>query len=177
MKDKMERFLVLPFTAGCISPSSVAITNSTHVSSPQPKRSKLDPLFHSSSRILVPSPPGLNHQEYHKEGTSSDQSMKGPLKLPDHFLKPNISLGVLKMFKNFKISFSQLFVLKEEHELEDEMEIGHPTDVKHVSHIGADGSHLANPIKGWDYFMIPPDHHHEFLSFTHATIADNSNSS
>lgn len=39
---------------------------------------------------------------------------------------------------------------KEEIE-EVEMEIGYPTDVKHVTHIGLDGSTKINPmIKGWD---------------------------
>lgn len=35
-------------------------------------------------------------------------------------------------------------------EVEIEMEIGFPTDVKHVTHIGLDGSTMTNPVKGWD---------------------------
>lgn len=35
-------------------------------------------------------------------------------------------------------------------EVEIEMEIGCPTDVKHVTHIGLDGSTMRNPVKGWD---------------------------
>ena len=31
-----------------------------------------------------------------------------------------------------------------------EMEIGCPTDVKHVTHIGWDGLANANPLVGWD---------------------------
>lgn len=41
-------------------------------------------------------------------------------------------------------------------ELEMDIEIGFPTDVKHVTHIGWDGSATNNPIKGWDN-LIPPE--------------------
>lgn len=44
-----------------------------------------------------------------------------------------------------------------EEEIEElEMEIGVPTDVKHVTHIGWDGSANTNPIQGWDN-LIPPE--------------------
>lgn len=42
---------------------------------------------------------------------------------------------------------------------DEEMQIGFPTDVKHIMHVGWDGSTTTNPIKGWDN-LIPP----EFLS-------------
>lgn len=47
-------------------------------------------------------------------------------------------------------------------EMEMEMEIGCPTDVKHVTHIGWDGCASAtatasSPVKGWDN-LITPDH-------------------
>ncbi|CAK9167733.1 unnamed protein product [Ilex paraguariensis] len=45
-------------------------------------------------------------------------------------------------------------------EMEMEMEIGLPTDVKHVTHIGWDGSTTTNPVKGWENFKAP-----EILSF------------
>ncbi len=41
-----------------------------------------------------------------------------------------------------------------------EMEIGYPTDVKHVTHIGLDGSTTTNPVKGWENLKNP-----EILSF------------
>lgn len=41
------------------------------------------------------------------------------------------------------------------------MEIGYPTDVKHVTHIGLDGSSTTNThIKGWENLKAP-----EILSF------------
>ena len=39
--------------------------------------------------------------------------------------------------------------------MEREMEIGYPTDVKHVTHIGLDGTTMTNPIKGWDCLKSP----------------------
>lgn len=46
-------------------------------------------------------------------------------------------------------------------EVEMEMEIGNPTDVKHVTHIGYDGStKIINPVKGWENSKAP-----ELLSF------------
>ncbi|GMH20252.1 hypothetical protein Nepgr_022093 [Nepenthes gracilis] len=56
--------------------------------------------------------------------------------------KPNISCGSRLLIKRFK-SLSQLFVYKDEvdeEEMEMTMEIGFPTDVKHLTHIGWDGS-------------------------------------
>ena len=49
---------------------------------------------------------------------------------------------------------------EEEEEMEREMEIGYPTDVKHVTHIGLDGSTTTNPIKGWESLKVP-----EIISF------------
>jgi len=48
-------------------------------------------------------------------------------------------------------------VEKDEYEeVEIEMEIGCPTDVQHVTHIGWDGiATSADPIRGWDP-LIPP---------------------
>jgi hypothetical protein len=46
---------------------------------------------------------------------------------------------------------------KEDMEEVDEMEIGCPTDVKHVTHIGWDGgaSATASPVMGWDNLVTP----------------------
>ncbi|KAE8009860.1 hypothetical protein FH972_006269 [Carpinus fangiana] len=74
---------------------------------------------------------------------------------------PNTTTGIHKLVKGFK-NISQLFVYKEDME-EMEMEIGCPTDVKHVTHIGWDGCASAtattscSPVKGWDN-LITPDH-------------------
>eukprot|EP00262_Sarcandra_glabra_P013139 TRINITY_DN3578_c0_g1_i2.p1 TRINITY_DN3578_c0_g1~~TRINITY_DN3578_c0_g1_i2.p1 ORF type:complete len:113 (-),score=23.29 TRINITY_DN3578_c0_g1_i2:35-373(-) len=59
--------------------------------------------------------------------------------------KSNISAGLQRLIKTIK-SFSQMFVYKEE---VGEMEIGFPTDVKHVTHIGWDGSTTTSTMKNW----------------------------
>ncbi|KAK1422619.1 hypothetical protein QVD17_17904 [Tagetes erecta] len=54
------------------------------------------------------------------------------------------------VFKSFKF-ISQIFVVKER-----EMEIGYPTDVKHVAHIGWDGS-SGNAPSWMNEFKTAPD--------------------
>ncbi|GAA0170348.1 hypothetical protein LIER_40938 [Lithospermum erythrorhizon] len=61
------------------------------------------------------------------------------------FPKLRISEKVNLVIMHFK-TLSHLFVYKEDiEEIEVEMEIGQPTDVKHVTHIGWDGSTTVNP--------------------------------
>ncbi|KAK4755057.1 hypothetical protein SAY87_008814 [Trapa incisa] len=54
------------------------------------------------------------------------------------------------IYKSFKF-FSQIFVMKER-----EMEIGYPTDVKHVAHIGWDGA-SGNAPSWMNEFKSTPD--------------------
>ncbi|KAG6647453.1 CRIB domain-containing protein RIC4 [Carya illinoinensis] len=145
MKDRMERFVVLPFSVGCISEASVAVSVQQ-----RPRRSK-----------PVTNPSAIRSKEEDDlESLSGESNSVGFLVNQ----KPNITTGFNKLFKGFK-NFSQLFVYKEDlEELEMEMEIGCPTDVKHVTHIGWDGSDsAANPMMGWEN-LIPP----EFLSLSSA---------
>ncbi|PSS35917.1 CRIB domain-containing protein [Actinidia chinensis var. chinensis] len=146
MRDKMERLVVLPFSIGCVSHSSVALGRAPP-NKPKPE----------------PNSDATRTQEREEIINSSVEAEKmksswGFLAVP----KPNISNGVHRLVKSFK-SVSQLFVYKEEMEeleMEMEMEIGLPTDVKHVTHIGWDGTATTNPVKGWEN-LTPP----EFLSF------------
>lgn len=58
-------------------------------------------------------------------------------------------------------------VYKEEmEEMEHEMEIGYPTDVKHLTHIGLDGSTTTNNVRGWKSLKPPP----ELLSFSSISL-------
>ncbi|KAK7374373.1 hypothetical protein VNO80_07803 [Phaseolus coccineus] len=142
MRQKMERLVILPFSAGCISEATVA------VGLPHPRRSKP----HTSS-----SPPTIKGAKVVEDSeTLSGESMKNSLRLLDVVPKPNLSNGFNRLFKGFK-NFSQLFVEKDEYEeVEIDMEIGCPTDVQHVTHIGWDGiATSADPIRGWDP-LIPP---------------------
>lgn len=49
-------------------------------------------------------------------------------------------------------------------ETEKEMEIGFPTDVKHVTHIGLDGSRAINHVKGWE--NLDPSKENSFSSIS-----------
>ncbi|XP_059665593.1 CRIB domain-containing protein RIC4-like isoform X2 [Cornus florida] len=136
MRDRMERLVVLPFSVGCVSESSIAVC------AQQPRRSKLDTLSSSSIRT----------REDEEESLSSESLRSSSFRMLA-LTKPNISTGIRRLFKGFK-SFSQIFEMDE---LEMEMQIGLPTDVKHVTHIGVDGTTTTttNPTKGWDNLMAP----------------------
>ncbi|KAJ6360460.1 hypothetical protein OIU77_004471 [Salix suchowensis] len=144
MRDRMERLVLLPFSFGCVSESSVAI--GVH----HPRRSKTETNL-SATRA----------KEEDEESSSSTESMKNSLK----FLalsKPSISIGLHRLVKGFK-NFPQLFAYKEEIK---EMEIGSPTDVKHVTHIGWDAAApTSNPVHGWDNLISP-----ELLSLQSETL-------
>ncbi|MQL95769.1 hypothetical protein Taro_028423 [Colocasia esculenta] len=146
MRDRMERFVILPFSIGCVSQSSVAVSDNT-----QPKKS------HGAEANPSPkaSPEGEN-----LEGEKT-KSSSGFLPLP----RRNISTGLHRLVvKGFK-GLSQLFTVsmeEDEEEVEVEMEIGFPTDVKHVAHIGLDGTTgvLAPAAKGgsaWDMGGAAPE--------------------
>ncbi|KAI3880346.1 hypothetical protein MKX03_011079 [Papaver bracteatum] len=124
MRSRIERLVILPFSIGCVSQSSVAVVD-------DPKKSKL---------------------EREKEDESSSDGEEVNTK-NSTLAKPNISLSFYKLMKNFK-NLSQLFVYKEVDDINMEMEIGFPTDVKHVTQIGWDGnnSKATTIIKGcnWD---------------------------
>ncbi|KAG4992620.1 hypothetical protein AAZX31_09G229800 [Glycine max] len=150
MRQRMERLVILPFSAGCISEASVA------VGVPYPRRSKPD--------TNAPPPTIKRSKSVEDSEILSGESMKNSLRLLDVVPKPNLSNGFNRLVKGFK-NISQLFVEKDEfEEVEIDMEIGCPTDVQHVTHIGWDGiaTSAADPImKGWDA-LIP----HELLSLS-----------
>ncbi|XP_061357392.1 CRIB domain-containing protein RIC4 [Gastrolobium bilobum] len=141
MRQRMERLVILPFSTGCISEASVA------VGLPQPRRSKSDTSIPRKGSKGVDDPENL-----------SGESMKNSLRLLDIVPKPNLSTSFNRLFKGFK-NFSQLFLEKEEEleELEIDMEIGCPTNVQHVTHIGLDGiATSADPMRGLEN-LIPPE--------------------
>ncbi|XP_009773306.1 CRIB domain-containing protein RIC4-like [Nicotiana tabacum] len=143
MRDRMEKFVLLPFSMGCISESSVAIGQLHHKRS-SPHETNLTPTRSQEE--------GKEEEEEQEEGEDDDRisSLKSP----------NLSLMALpkfqRLFKNFK-NLSHLFVDKDE--MEDEeiigMEIGVPTDVKHVTHIGIDGASTSVLPRSWEHLKIP----------------------
>ncbi|XP_021281751.1 CRIB domain-containing protein RIC4 isoform X1 [Herrania umbratica] len=147
MRDRMERFVILPFSVGCVSESSVAVAVQ------QPRRSKPADTNPTAAIVLL-----VEAQREEDEESLSNESMKYSLKfLP--LPKPDISTGFHRLCKSFK-TFSQIFAYKEDSE--KEMEIGFPTDVKHVTHIGLDGSASSSPSMGsWENLLSP----HELFTF------------
>ncbi|GAB2277189.1 CRIB domain-containing protein [Dionaea muscipula] len=122
MRDRMERFIVLPFSLGCISHASVGVVEYSS------KRSAASDAAKSSSSRC---------REEVDEGSLCGESQSQSQRVKH---ANNISTGVNRLVKSFK-NLSQLFTYEDELE---ELEIGCPTDVKHVTHIGWDG------CSGWD---------------------------
>ncbi|KAE8713329.1 Tetratricopeptide-like helical, putative isoform 1 [Hibiscus syriacus] len=137
----MERVVPLPF--GCVSESSVAVA----VQQQQPRRSNSkQPVDDTRSASAT----RARHEEEEEE--EEEEEYKESLSM-----KPDVSTGFHKLFKSFK-TFSHLFVYKEEMEdSEDDMEIGLPTDVKHVAHVGLDesSSSSSKSMGSWDYLFSP----------------------
>ncbi|XP_014497509.1 CRIB domain-containing protein RIC4 isoform X2 [Vigna radiata var. radiata] len=132
MRKRMER-IVVPCSFSCASHSSVELG--------VPKGSKED-----SKATIV---------SRHDTSIVRANIKRGK---PSWFLplpKPNVAAGIHRIIKTIK-NFPQLFFYREnEEEKEAEMEIGFPTDVKHVTHIGIDGSTITNNVRGWDNLKAP----------------------
>ncbi|KAL3652098.1 CRIB domain-containing protein ric4-like [Castilleja foliolosa] len=146
----MEKFVLLPFAAaGCMSESSIAV----RVGQQHAKRSKLDTKFEGREE----------EEEERQDKQDDDESLSDEnlmMKSPSTLLAlPKFQ----KLFKNFK-NFSQALVYNKAEELEEAemgIEIGFPTDVKHVTHIGLDGCASSILSKGWEHepnqtIKIPP---------------------
>ncbi|KAI3797731.1 hypothetical protein L1987_32994 [Smallanthus sonchifolius] len=130
MKDRMERLVAFPFVTGCVSAASVAVC----VQHGRRSKEDIDP-SHMVCRSF-----GIPKDQKDEEGapTSSDNMMKSSFRFTS-LSKPNVSIGLQRLTKSIK-SLSQSLVFKDDMEMEMEMEIGLPTDVKHVAHVGFDGS-------------------------------------
>ncbi|TKY52038.1 CRIB domain-containing protein RIC4 [Spatholobus suberectus] len=146
MRDRMERLVILPFSLGCVSEASVA------VGIPHPRRSRPD--TNSPSAAAIKRPKG----DKDISESLSGESMRNLLRFHEDVPKSNTSLSFNRLLKGFK-NFPQLFVDKEEVEMD--MEIGCPTNVQHVTHIGWDGFAGTETAKssdsrlGWED-LIPP---------------------
>ncbi|CAD5186750.1 unnamed protein product [Musa acuminata subsp. malaccensis] len=131
MRDRrIDRFILLPFSVGCVSESSVAVYEN------QPKRAQRD------GAPNTPSGDGDRRQS-----TVEVKNSSAVLAFP----KPNISAGIQKLVKSFKSLSQHVVVLYKDEDEEVEMEIGFPTDVQHVAHIGCDGFNSSmSGNKNWD---------------------------
>ncbi|KAJ9542540.1 hypothetical protein OSB04_029046 [Centaurea solstitialis] len=136
MKDRMERLVVFPFATGCVSASSIAVCVQ------HGRRSKEE---FSSSRMGCRSfeAPKVPKDEELAATMSNENLTKSSFRFST-LSKPNVSVGLHKLTRSLK-NLSQSLVSKEDiEEVEMELEIGLPTDVKHVAHVGFDGSVTSN---------------------------------
>ncbi|CAN0824395.1 CRIB domain-containing protein RIC4 [Linum grandiflorum] len=171
---RMERLVLLPFTIGCVSESSIAIANHHHHSRSRSRSTSSNPVTNknNNNRSLPPSTIGRRLEE-DDDSLSSDDDDKLPV--------GSISAGFHRFLKSFKSNFVNN-VDDDEEETEEEgiMEIGLPTDVKHVTHIGFDDheaissssssasssqsidqrSSILCQCGGWENLSGPQSHHH-----------------
>ncbi|KAJ0257892.1 CRIB domain-containing protein RIC2 [Hirschfeldia incana] len=130
MKNRTERcVMILPFSLGCSKHSSVAVAATTHQ--------------HKKPNQLIK---GRDDNEdngflVQKVDTKTDNN------------GANISNKIIRSFK----SFSHFFICYEEErgDIEAEMEIGFPTDVKHLSHIGVDGTMTTFDVSSSSFPLAP----------------------
>ncbi|XP_019160802.1 PREDICTED: CRIB domain-containing protein RIC4-like [Ipomoea nil] len=145
MRDRMERFALLPFSMGCVSESSVAVARPLHLTNTPPN----NPLHTPKQKWREEG----EEEEEEEEREEGDEKTRHP--------------KLRRILKNFK-NLSQLFLYKEDgDEVGEEesrmMEIGHPTDVKHVTHIGMDGASTSILSQSWTpscRIMMDMHHHH-----------------
>ncbi|XP_047983254.1 CRIB domain-containing protein RIC4-like [Salvia hispanica] len=131
---RLERFVLIPFSIRCDSESSVALAVAATASPKQPKTRGVK---------------------------TGDESLKMNSTIKNQIIsKAALSEGLQRLIRRV----SQFFVYKEEMEQmekEMEMEIGFPTDVKHVTHIGLDGSTTTSScLNNWENLKAS-----EILSF------------
>ncbi|KAI3826598.1 hypothetical protein L1987_00646 [Smallanthus sonchifolius] len=143
MKETIPRFLLLPFYTGCWNDRSSArdrIKNTKIESKPATMEGE------GSSSMVIKS--------------KKSWSFVAPS-------RSDISKVMDRLIRSTLKSVTQIFAYKdiEDVETETELEIGFPTDVKHVMHIGYDGSVTTNLEKNWDHLQPP-----ETLSFPSVSL-------
>ncbi|XP_019094281.1 PREDICTED: CRIB domain-containing protein RIC2-like isoform X2 [Camelina sativa] len=143
MKDRMERFVILPFSLGCSTQSSVAVVTTHQHKKPNQLIKRREETGENGSvkkecTKMENNGVGANTSDGREESDENGSFKKEYTKMDNN--GANISDGIYRIIRSFK-SFSHYFIRYEEEtkEREAEMEIGFPTDVKHLSHIGIDG--------------------------------------
>lgn len=137
MRERLERIAVMPFTITCATPSSIAIKEPQRIRKPSgdsvpcsPAKKSEFKYGNAANRSLEPSKSLQKEQSVSRSPSVESSMFTFPLS------KSHISSKLQRLIKSFR-ALSQLFVYKEEEG--EEMQIGYPTDVKHVAHIGWDG--------------------------------------
>ncbi|XP_020580696.1 CRIB domain-containing protein RIC4-like [Phalaenopsis equestris] len=128
LKQRVERFIMLPFSVGCASQSAIRVSKN------QPKNTHIKEVF-------------MLEDEDGREENARPKSSSFFLQLQ----RPNFFVGIHKLAKGLR-NLSTLFTIykDDEEEEEAEMEIGYPTNVQHVAHIGWDGYNHVSGMKSWE---------------------------
>uniref|UniRef100_A0A0D9V9J5 CRIB domain-containing protein n=1 Tax=Leersia perrieri TaxID=77586 RepID=A0A0D9V9J5_9ORYZ len=128
---RMERFIVIPFSSTCRNGSSVDVVDGAA------KNSKKSPSGGGGG--------GGGGGEGENGGGGG--KMKGE----------SLMARILRGFKNLSHQIFAVYEEEDEDEEEREMVIGLPTDVKHVAHIGWDGStSTTSSLRSWNRAAPPP---------------------
>lgn len=132
-EQPQRRFIALPFSSGCRSHSSVDVVDTARHAGKKP---------HPQGAVeLGGVVPGAG------AGGASSSAGKGE----------SLVARLLRGFKNLSQIFAVYDEEEEEEEEEREMVIGLPTDVKHVAHIGWDGStSTTSSVRSWNRAAPPP---------------------
>ncbi|CAL4972459.1 unnamed protein product [Urochloa decumbens] len=126
-----RRFIAIPFSSGCRSHSSVDVVDTARHAGKKPHPQGIE--FGVVPGGAPPARPA---------GGSKGESLVARL---------------LRGFKNLSQIFAVYDEDEEEEEEEREMVIGLPTDVKHVAHIGWDGStSTTTSLRSWNRAPPPP---------------------
>lgn len=146
MRERLERIAVMPFTITCATPSSIAIKEPQRIRKPSGDSVPCSPAKKSEFKYAN----AANHSLEQSKSLQKEQSLsRSPPVESSMFTFPlsksHISSKLQRLIKSFK-ALSQLFAVYKEDE-GGEMQIGYPTDVKHVAHIGWDGPSGAG--KSW----------------------------
>ncbi|CAL4928384.1 unnamed protein product [Urochloa decumbens] len=137
MKDRRgssgggDRFIVFPFSMGCMSQSAVSVAD------PSEKKPQSDPSSSSASATTTTTAQTAGSEE----GAGEMAKEKAAAAAAATPASPGlVAAGVSRLMKGIK-SLSLMFAGDEvdEEDEEREMVIGYPTDVQHVGHIGWDG--------------------------------------
>ncbi|CAL1385320.1 unnamed protein product [Linum trigynum] len=134
---RMERLVLLPFTMGCVSESSVALAHRHH----HTRRRSASASTAAAPTDTTRSKSRRREMDDDEESLSSTDSSDSKSSTSSSSTSPssNISARFHRILRTVKSTF----VYKEEDDGEDEMEIGVPTDVKHVTHIGWDDDDIV----------------------------------
>ncbi|KAG2602906.1 CRIB domain-containing protein RIC4-like isoform X1 [Panicum virgatum] len=128
-QQQPRRFIAIPFSSGCRSHSSVDVVDTSRHAGKKP----------------------------HPQGIEFGMVPGGASARPAATAGKGESL-VARLLRGFK-NLSQIFAVydEEDEEEEREMVIGLPTDVKHVAHIGWDGStSTTTSLRSWNRAAPPP---------------------